>query len=125
MGRCAWLLLFALPLMGCHPEVNAPPTRPGSVPWSAIWSGAADGGAWYDCSFVQGESTNLCAIYSEKGTLWFKAAYELKGEHRAVTKEEFLQPGVDDIPRATEIHLRGGKTLVEVKVFFEADAEHL
>jgi hypothetical protein len=119
------LLLFgALQFMGCRSRVNAP-TRPGAVPLSAIWSGGADGGAWYDCSFLQEEPTNLCAIYSEKGALWFKARYELKGEHRAVTREEFLQPGVDYIPHATEIYLQGRKTLVAVKILYEADAEHL
>ena len=109
------LLLVALQLMGCRSNVNIP-TRPGTVPLSAIWSGGADGGAWYDCSYKAGESTNLCTIYSESGTLWFQAKYELRGQHRPVTKEEFLHPWVDHIPDATEIHLDGGKTLVAVEV---------
>ncbi|MBS1851734.1 MAG: hypothetical protein JST79_12535 [Acidobacteria bacterium] len=85
---------------------------------SAIWSGGADGGAWYDCSFKAEESTNLCAIYSDNGALWFKAKYELRDLHRPLIKEEFVHPWIDHIPDAREIHLDGGKTLVAVEVLY-------
>ena len=119
------LLTFSIFVVaGCRSTVSAP-SRPATVPLSAIWSGGKDGGAWYDCSFTVGESTNLCAIYSERGVLWFRASYEIKGQHRAATKEEFRDPGIDYIPHATEIYLSGSKTLEAVKILYEADAEHL
>jgi hypothetical protein len=120
----ALLTLSIFVLAGCNSTVSAP-SRPATVPLAAIWSGGKDGGAWYDCSFTAGESANLCAIYSERGVLWFRASYEIKGQHRAATKEEFREAGIDYIPHATEIHLSGNKTLIAVKILYQADAEHL
>jgi len=127
MARSLLVALLTLSIFvfaGCNSTVSAP-SRPATVPVSAMWSGGKDGGAWYDCSFTPGESTNLCAIYSERGALWVRASYEIKGQRRAATKEEFRNPGINYIPHATEIYLSGNKTLVAVKILYEADAEHL
>jgi len=118
-GTLSILAALTVFLSGCSSSVK-PPGRPGAVPTSAIWSGGADGGAWYDCSENRRSNVNECAIFSDEGKLWIRAQYKLKNQNRAATKEEFRHPWIDHIPDAKEIHLDDGKILIAVQVLYTA-----
>src|SRR5215212_10027994 len=95
------------------------PKRPHGVPSAAIWSGGGDGGAWFDCNLEHAKQANLCAIYSDNdGSLMIRARYQLEGEHRGATADEFQQMWIDRIPSATVIHLANNKSLRAIEVLY-------
>jgi hypothetical protein len=65
---CTILLSITLTLVGCS-EKNEKVTRPNSVPSSAVWIGAADGGNYYDCQSI-GQDQLACTVYNEDGSVW-------------------------------------------------------
>jgi|RhiMethySRZTD1v2_1073278.scaffolds.fasta_scaffold04614_6 hypothetical protein len=100
---------------------RASPPRPAQVPLAAIWSGGAEGGAWYDCTVDRKDGINVCAVYSESdGKLSFKASYRLKNVNRAASAEELKDP-VIDVLNGHCIYLADQKTLVPVEVLFNSE----
>ena len=120
-GYFTVMAILAVSMLAFCTNKRTPPLRPSQVPQSAVWSGGAEGGAWYDCSVDLERNINVCAVYSEAdGKLAFKASYRLKNANRAASSEELKDP-VIDVLNGNCIYLAGQKTLVAVEVFFKAE----
>lgn len=107
---------LALLLMGCAPR---PSVRPSNVPASAIWSGGADGGMWYDCSEDVAARSNKCSIFFDPGGyLLITARYQLQGSQRAAKKDEFRNMTLGGQPWGSVIYLDGSKELHAIEILY-------
>jgi hypothetical protein len=107
---------LTLLLVGCAPR---PPVRPSSVPASAIWSGGADGGMWYDCVDDVATRSNKCSIFFDPGGyLLITARYQLQDSQRAAKKYEFRKMTLGGQPWGSVIHLDDGKELHAIEILY-------
>lgn len=59
-------LVVGAALFFCEPAPSLPPSRPTTVPQTAVWGGGEDGGFWLDCAIIQGQSPRLaCRVYHD------------------------------------------------------------
>ena len=78
-------VLACVCMMGCYRAY--PPTRPSSVPDTAVWAGGLDGGGWVTCSNDLVEY-NVCTLWDEEGRTPGPAHYALRDARRAATMAE-------------------------------------
>jgi hypothetical protein len=103
-------------LMGCAPR---PPVRPSNVPASAIWSGGADGGMWYDCSTDVAARSNKCSIFFDPGGYrLITARYQLQGSQRAAKEDEFRNMTLGGQPWGSVIYLDAGNELHAIEILY-------
>lgn len=92
--RALLVVLAASWVTSCRPD--ATPTKPTTVPSTAVWVGGADGGAWIDCTVDLERNVNPCTIYDDaKGEVWLRGAFVLRGKGRAASREELVYEAFD------------------------------
>ncbi len=91
-------------LFGCKQA----PKRPEGVPASAVWSGGADGGAFFDCAPSRSGEPNPCTVYNDgTGDIYMSGRFVIQGQKRGATADELEYGGAD----GNRIYLKRSLTL--------------
>ncbi len=89
------------------------PSRPASVPPSAVWAGGQDGGAWFDCSMTgTTEGRFHFTIFDDGGNMWEEGLFQWTGPTVSVDSLRTLFAGFT----GTSILFRGRTAIVPIPV---------
>lgn len=79
-------------LSGCEIEYGEidPPTKPSSVPESALWTGGPDGGVFVDIFSTKRKNIYKGTIYTDvTGIVIYQGEFKYTGEHKFDYKNRF------------------------------------